>query len=334
MTTILGTKQLLERILIAIHDSGWHVKVLSSQKPFYMTLYQGYETINLIVYIWNMTHGGYPRSELEYRIQVKEKSPLVSQDKFKTLILGWSEEFEIFAGFDFYKHLAPKYSASLQIRKEFLQEAYIRGMSFQNKGNDEIAIAFRPDFFVSYASHSQLLHHFGDSAVDLAVLQEIPVKSENPIGGIEQLEDIPIIQPERKTLVLTLSKKLRDTSFRKRVLTAYRNKCAFCGIQLNLVDAAHILPVSYEGATDETSNGICLCVLHHRAYDNSLVTFDADYYIQVNEKQMIKLREMNFHLGEDKFRDDLRKVILLPPTPNDRPNPQYIRSANELRGWD
>jgi len=334
MAEILSTKQLLERILTAIHDSGWYVKVLSHQKPFHMTLYQGYETINLIVYVWNMTHGGYPRSELEYRIQVKEREPLVAQDKFKTLILGWSEEFEIFAGFDFFKHPAPKYSASLQIRKEYLLEAYKTGMSFQNKGNDEIAVAFRPDFFVSYANQVDILHRFGDSSSDFLMLQEIPLKSENPVEPVIIPDDTQIVQPERKTLLLTLSKKLRDTSFRKRVLTAYSNKCAFCGIQLNLVDAAHILPVSYDGATDETSNGICLCALHHRAYDNSLVTFSPDYYIQVNEKQLVKLRDMNFHQGEDKFIADLRKVILLPPTPNDRPNPQYINSANQLRGWD
>ena len=36
--------------------------------------------------------------------------------------------------------------------------------------------------------------------------------------------------------------------------------------------------------SDETSNGIALCVLHHRVFDRNLVTSNGDYQI-INEKQ-------------------------------------------------
>ena len=49
---------------------------------------------------------------------------------------------------------------------------------------------------------------------------------------------------------------MRDARFRKNVLVAYGYRCAISGIQLDLVDAAHIIPVEHERGTDELRNGI------------------------------------------------------------------------------
>ena len=46
-----------------------------------------------------------------------------------------------------------------------------------------------------------------------------------------------------------------------------------CGIQLGLIDAAHIIPHSNEKGTDDLDNGISLCPLHHRAYDRAFDLF-------------------------------------------------------------
>ena len=68
----------------------------------------------------------------------------------KTLILGWWTEGSVFAGFDVRKHSAPLgFSPSLQIRKHSLELAAESGFAPSDKGNQEIAIAFRPDFFAS-----------------------------------------------------------------------------------------------------------------------------------------------------------------------------------------
>ncbi len=135
------------------------------------------------------------------------------------------------------------------------------------------------------------------------------------------------------TAVVSVKKKIRDNSFKSRILTSYSNHCAFCGIQLKLIDAAHIVPVQHDG-TDETSNGIALCALHHRAFDRNLVTFNGDYQIIYNEQQFDKLREIGLDGGSDRFVDDLRAVIHLPPSINDRPHVNYINLANRIRGWD
>ena len=74
------------------------------------------------------------------------------------------------------------------------------------------------------------------------------------------------------------------------MLIAYSYRCAFCGVQLNLTDAAHIVPVSHGADVDKTYNGLALCALHHRAYDQSLVTVWEDYTVRISETEEMRLR--------------------------------------------
>jgi putative restriction endonuclease len=323
---------LLDIIAQSISDSGWNVLYVSdiSRHPFLLKIYNGEENYLLRIYIWNLTHGGgAARPKDEYRIQITGVDHFEQRPSEKTLILGWWGEVGVFAGFDYTKHTGKLgFSPSMQIREEFLRKALINGFSPCDKGNNEIAIAFRPDFFVSYVQSLEQLHGFGVSKKDFKVLEEV---SDQPLELNTEL--IQQLSKQRQTAVIQLSKKLRDTSFKARVLTAYGYKCAFSGMQLKLVDAAHIVPVSSEKSTDETCNGIALSALYHRAYDKGLVTFNADYQIIVNTAEIKKLKEIGFDSGLDKFVKDLRPIINVPPAVSDRPNVALIREANKLRGW-
>lgn len=236
---------------------------------------------------------------------------------------------QVFAGWDISRHLgSPGYSASFQIRVENLERSSISDFSPCDKGNEEIAIAFRPDFFVEYIRNLEALHTFGQSKKDFAILEEV-TRTE----AIPNTETIQQVSIPRQNIVQTISKKQRDNSFRSRILRAYNYRCAFSGIQLKLVDAAHIIPVSYETSTDETCNGIALSAIHHKAYDKGLITFNEQYKIIFNESEATKLREMNLHGELDKFIGELRPIIDVPPAITDRPNVAYIATANQLRGW-
>ena len=46
---------------------------------------------------------------------------------------------------------------------------------------------------------------------------------------------------------------------------------------LDLVDAAHILPVGAPESIDDIRNGIAIAPTYHRAYDNGLIYLDEDY---------------------------------------------------------
>lgn len=69
--------------------------------------------------------------------------------------------------------------------------------------------------------------------------------------------------------------------FRKKILCAYDNKCAICGVnEPKILRAAHIVPVS-KGGNDEVQNGICLCTNHEIAYDRGIIKISPDGYIEV-----------------------------------------------------
>ena len=329
MPTIFKKKDLLYFISQAINESGWNIIYLNDQHPFRVKIFNNAENYFVKIIIYNISHGGgRARAANEYRIQIKE--PILEQESgYKTLILGYYEALQVFAGFDLSKHIgAPGYSASFQIKLENLEKAAISGFSPCDKGNGEIAIAFRPDFFVEYVRNLESLHTFGESKRDFAILEEVTEKEIVPNEEMIQQVSAP-----RQTTVQTISKKQRDNSFRARVLRAYNYRCAFSGIQLKLVDAAHIVPVSYETSSDETSNGIALSSIHHKAYDNGLITFNEKYQIIFDEEKINKLKEISLDGGLDKFKKGLRPIIDVPPALTDRPNVAYIRTANQLRGW-
>lgn len=322
---------LLEKIVQAINDSGWNVLYTRNidEHPFYLQIYRESESYKVRIYIWHLTHGGgRARPKNEYRIQITGVDHFEVSTDERTLILGWWKEAEVFAGFDVRKHLGRLgFSPSIQIREEFLREAYTNGFSPCDKGNKEIAIAFRPDFFVEYVRNLESLHDFGQAPEDLTILEQV---AQNPEINDE---DIQIRDVARKATVVSVSRKLRDVSFRKRVLTAYAFKCAVCGIQLKLVEAAHIIPVSYENSTDETRNGLALCALHHKAYDQALIAVVEDYSVILNRNQTDEFKKLELDAGLAKFVKGLRPIILLPPAINDRPHIEYIKIANSVRGW-
>jgi putative restriction endonuclease len=74
------------------------------------------------------------------------------------------------------------------------------------------------------------------------------------------------------TLRATRTYLPREAEFRHRVLYAYDHRCAVCGFDVELgctriaLDAAHIR-WHQAGGPPEESNGLALCVLHHKTFD-------------------------------------------------------------------
>jgi putative restriction endonuclease len=54
--------------------------------------------------------------------------------------------------------------------------------------------------------------------------------------------------------------------------------------ELRLLDAAHILSDVLEAGEPTIQNGLSLCAIHHRAFDQNLVGVSPDYVVQVSRK--------------------------------------------------
>lgn len=73
--------------------------------------------------------------------------------------------------------------------------------------------------------------------------------------------------------------------FRARVLSAYGKRSAICTLKYaELLDAAHILPDSDERGLPVVTNGMAMCTIHHRAYDQNFLGVSPGYTVHINER--------------------------------------------------
>jgi putative restriction endonuclease len=328
----LPKNALLREFEDAVRVSGWSLlyRSKSGVHPAYYTVWRDEERYRVKVYIWNITPGGRASLPNEYRIQVTGVEKFETESNTRTLALGWWDEVGVFAGWDVRQHAGMLGSSpSLQINEVALQKALLSGFAPSIKTSGETAIALRPDFMGTYVQHLETLHDSGKIPKEFKVLSDI---SDAPEKVDEDEIESEVASPRKKALISTW-KNLRANDFSLRVLTAYSNRCAMCGVQLRLIDGAHILPVEEPGSTDDTNNGVALCALHHRAYDRSLVTFDQRFKVHVNQPMVKTLKSADRAAGLSKFTTALRSIILTPPDKKDRPKSKFVEKANTLRGW-
>ncbi len=105
-----------------------------------------------------------------------------------------------------------------------------------------------------------------------------------------------------------------------------------CGIQLGLVDAAHIIPHAHPRGSDTVSNGLALCALHHRSFDTGLLYVEDDYSIHVNSAKVEHLRKMGRTDGLQWYEQQLERELLLPDNYDLFPEPDNLILGNIARG--
>jgi putative restriction endonuclease len=120
---------------------------------------------------------------------------------------------------------------------------------------------------------------------DDALERRVLVTKGTMVGPVDEprpvLADDPV---ERRYAVREMRVRVHQARFRGRVLPAYRSQCAMCRLkELRLLDAAHIL-ADAELGEPKVSNGLSLCSIHHRAYDQDLVGVSPDYEVRVSRR--------------------------------------------------
>lgn len=105
-------------------------------------------------------------------------------------------------------------------------------------------------------------------------------------GDFDEPEPVPIDDPlERRYVNRDVRVRVHQRRFRWRVIPAYRNQCAICRLrEVTLLDAAHIIGDLEQRGEPSVANGLSLCSIHHRAFDQDLVGVSADYGVQVSHR--------------------------------------------------
>ncbi len=331
MARLPSKRLLLNRFEEAVRLGGWNLLYLNSGKhPARYQIYRGAERHTVKVYIWNITHGGLGRAESEYRIQVTGFESLAREEDQRSLLLGWWDTEQVFGAWDIRQHLGRLGSSpSMQISRETLLGARLSGFKSYLNAKGENALGIRPDFMGTYIHNLESLHDSGKIPDEADLLSKL---TDNP-ADVSDVDIETTIKKERQYAIVSTKRALREIDFRRRVLNAYNASCAMCGVQLRLIDGAHVLPAAHPESTDTTSNGIALCAIHHRAYDAGLVTFDVDFNSHLNESMVDNLKSSGQSEGLDAFCEGLQPVLSIPAAKNDRPHRFFVEIANEVRGW-
>jgi putative restriction endonuclease len=105
-------------------------------------------------------------------------------------------------------------------------------------------------------------------------------------GPFDEREPIHIgDEIERRYLVRHVKQRIHQAQFRGAVLPAYADRCAICRLkEIRLLDAAHIVGDAEELGTPVISNGMSLCSIHHRAFDEDLVGIAPDLTVHVSRR--------------------------------------------------
>jgi putative restriction endonuclease len=326
----LKARHLTAALLAAYSASGCGPVLLSTRpanpRKLLVTGPDGAPTV-IWAYLWNLTPGGRPARPEEYRIQLTGvDSPLLTNPDGHTLMLGYKSDLKVFAGFDLSRHHTfSKGSPSVQISMTALRDdALATGFGFDRKANGEIAVGIRPDFIHAYAGIAELLHSEGAAPSVVRLLRKATVDH----ALREDEAELP--EPQQRAYRAVL-RAIRWCGFREQVLRAYDHRCAITRIQLQLVDAAHVLPVSDFRSVDDVRNGFAVSPTYHRAYDAGLVYLDKDYVLRMNTSRCDELRALGRDAGLDALAAHVGNRILLPLDKHQWPKLTLIAQANRYR---
>ena len=197
-----------------------------------------------------------------------------------------------------------------------------------------------------------------DSGTDYGIMPNTP--TTDPLPSLLEIIDlkgeadpptiIAEIPPEEIKIRLRETKRIRrmvnargpsSARFRKDVRNAYRSTCVVCGLYLPTtgpgtnpgVDAAHILPwTTYD--LDHVSNGLCLCKLHHWAFDEFLIQIqyeDGRYSVVVPREAVNRIDAAQSDISLDFLREHEGEVPgdRMPHRVSDRPRPEFLQRLSE-----
>lgn len=100
---------------------------------------------------------------------------------------------------------------------------------------------------------------------------------QSPLGFAEPTEGVP-----REYAVTVTRQRLHQGRFRGMVMQAYAERCTICRLkEPRLLDAAHIRADAHPDSRSVVTNGLSLCSIHHRAYDEAMIGIDPDYRVHV-----------------------------------------------------
>jgi len=221
------------------------------------------EATPVAMHVGAIGRSGRKRDDRERRFQNPSKGrPLGGPPGYLTLLIGlWEEGARpVIAGMDVAPRVGRETRQSFFAPLHRLQLAARLGWAEHVTTKHERIICFLPALLPMYVEERR-------SAVEVPPSRIIDIAGAAGIAG--DLGD-----PVEQRLRRAASALVRSAQFSREVLDAYGSLCAMCGLDLGLIEGAHIYPVEAGDSPDATWNGLALCANHHCAFDRHLIWVD------------------------------------------------------------
>ena len=323
---ILNKTDLFHALFDAFRQHTDSVYFVGGENPYRFSFKGKFVTI----FVGNI-HSAQRTNPDEYRIQCPGRLPAILDKRREegdtVLVLGFFADLSVFGAWDPDRFLIrnSRRRFSVYTRLSCMREANAAGFSTYTDTNGQNVVLFRPDLLGLYMVNSTALHQAAPRT--LRRIAEVYSNIQS-----EQQPPVRSIVVERQRIQVTRTQYSRSPRFRQEVLRAYSHRCAMCGIQLDLVDAAHIVPHAHPEGTDTVNNGLALCALHHRSFDTGLLYVRENYSIHLNSAKVRHLRKIGRANGLRWYTRQLRRELFLPDNYDLFPAPDNLILGNADRG--
>ena len=149
------------------------------------------------------------------------------------------------------------------------------------------------------------------------------LKIDAALSRIKIVENVELSQSiQRIKDVDRLVEDMYDFKFQDIVLSNYSQKCAITGMGIpSLVTACHIIPTSIDDENNlKADNGLCLTILHAKAFVDGLISIDSEYRLHISPSLKKYAFENGYSTNFKRYDNQLlsfNNVI-------SKPNPEYL----------
>lgn len=216
------------------------------------------------------------------------------------VLLGFSPDFGVFVGWEARLYSSFAYSANVQVREPLLIEGRNNGWAVAYprvlRKSTEVRVAFAAGNLLPYLRASRDADNrelTGDWREAFLLSRAPKFDAENFPSRTRDLEKY--IERQRQRLITT--RLSRDSKFAPRIKEQFDYSCAVCAIQLEIIEAAHIIPVNDVHSSDEVWNGLSLCPSHHALFDARRFIIEPNLKIAVDNETLAFLQESGRAFG-------------------------------------
>ncbi len=334
----ISTSSLLYFLTDSLAAYSDDFRIINRQNPIEFV----FNAINYSVHISSIHDSGNTRkNDDEERIQIRKSVIDLQHSRGAAgtvpLFLGFFSDGKVFSAWEPDHVFAQNPAKGGSVYARFSHEniarnegAAIRVSRSKNLSREVATLSFRTEALGFYLENWGILHRLRDQGRAQALLLSAGrvIETETKSGTME--EAIQLGQ-ERALVTVTRTAFSRDPKFRDAVLRAYGGRCCVCDRQLGLVQAAHIVPHSHPDCQNMITNGLALCVEHHRLYDDALLlpTSAGRFHLNANRVEHLQ------NIGQDSGLDAIQKLATgqyrVPEHVPSRPSDAFLERGVRIR---